>query len=264
MASTHETTLLSGPISLRVTDGRERVSVREPIECRARSHSRLRGETTCHAPCGAAPPVAERLTDSATSGEGMQGDTAHVLSTKSCEVAQKAIAPYACALSQGPATSVRSALPRGVDAPERLRRGCSKRGAARPSSNLPAEHGPRESLVSRETPAYGPRHQPARHPNVRFPPRAPECPFKLGKATAPLREFHPRLLCSPPCGPINFVVDVMHPSGLGRALSASCGCCCCSPWSSSPPASRRPAPSRPGPAHRNQRDRHRVTRDSGA
>ena len=71
---------------------------------------------------------------------------APVLSTNTWEVAQKAIAPSACALSQGPATSVRSALPRGVDAPERLRRGRSKRGAARPSSNLPAEHGPCETL----------------------------------------------------------------------------------------------------------------------
>ena len=77
----------------------------------------------------------------------MQRGTAHVLSpiTSTWEVAQKAVAPFACARSQGPATSVRSALPRGVDAPERLRRGRSKRGAARPSSNLPAEHGPRET-----------------------------------------------------------------------------------------------------------------------
>ena len=48
--------------------------------------------------------------------------------------------------------------------------GRSKRGAVRPSSNLPAEHGPRETLASSETPAQVPRHQPARHPQPRVHP----------------------------------------------------------------------------------------------
>ena len=144
--------------------------MREPIELRARSRSRIRGETACHAPWGAVPPAAGGLTPPATSGEELRRDTAHVPSTSTWEVAQKAIATFACARSQGPATSVRSALPRGVDAPERLRRGRSKRGAARPSSNLPAEHGPREALASRESPAQVPRHQPARHPHAHVRP----------------------------------------------------------------------------------------------
>ena len=120
------------------------------------------------APC---PRFAEGLTPPATSGEEMRRDMAHILSPKTWEVAQKAIATFACARSQGPATSVRSALPArrsmrrsGYD------RGRSKGGAARPSSNLPAEHGPREALASRESPAQVPRHQPARHPHAHVRP----------------------------------------------------------------------------------------------
>ena len=63
-------------------------------------------------------------------------------------------------------------------------------------SDLPAEHGPRETLAIRETPTEVPRHQPARgHPRVRS--RTCEIPLRRdGWAAASKRSTAHRLPCA--------------------------------------------------------------------
>ena len=136
-----------------------------------RSGPRLRGETACHAPLGRrVPPVAERLTPPATSGEAMQRSTAHVLSTNTGSVPSDVSASRAGVAPRTCEDSVPSTLPRGVDAPWRLRRRRSKGARRAPPSKPPAAHGPREAWASTGTPAQVPRHQPARHPHSHVRP----------------------------------------------------------------------------------------------